>query len=303
MTPEYLDAPRIGFIGLGTMGAPMAANVARAGFALTVWNRSPGRDATLRTLGAKCVSTPAQVAATSDIVILCVTDSPQVDEVVFGTDGLVEGLRPQSLVIDCSTISPLRTQEFAARLGDLNVGWIDAPVSGGSEGAQNATLTIMVGGVDENVARAHPVLSAMGTTITHVGPVGAGQWTKAINQVILAGTYLGVAEGITLGLEAGLDMEKVVAALSGGAAGSWVLQNRSGRMIDDDYPLGFKISLHRKDLAIALDLASRTGTQLPVASLAATFEDELITQGFGDDDNSALARSIRQRSGLSSHSQ
>ncbi len=300
MNPPNSESPRIGFIGLGTMGAPMAANVARAGFELTVWNRSPGRDTELRTLGAHCVTTPARVAAASDIVILCVTDSPQVDEVVFGADGLIEDLRSRALVIDCSTISPLRTQEFAARVGEHEIGWIDAPVSGGSEGAQRATLAIMVGGDDVDVARAHPVLSAMGTTITHVGSVGAGQWTKAINQVILAGTYLGVAEGITLGLKAGLDMEKVVTALSGGAAGSWILQNRSGRMIDDDYPLGFKISLHRKDLAIALDLAARTGSDLPVAALAATFEDELIAQGFGDDDNSALARSIRQRSGLSS---
>ncbi len=292
------DTARIGFIGLGTMGAPMAANVARAGFTLTVWNRSPGHDAAVRALGGIGALTPAQVGAASDVVILCVTDSPQVEEVVFGVDGLINGLRHGALVIDCSTISPLRTQEFATRARERAVRWIDAPVSGGSEGAQRATLTIMVGGEDDDVARAQPVLRAMGSTITHVGPVGAGQWTKAINQVILAGTYLAVAEGITLGLKTGLDMNKVVAALAGGAAGSWILQNRSGRMIDDDYPLGFKISLHRKDLAIALDLAARNGSDLPVTSLAAVFEDELIDQGYGDDDNSALARIIRQRSGL-----
>jgi 3-hydroxyisobutyrate dehydrogenase len=138
----------------------------------------------------------------------------------------------------------------------------------------------------------------MGRSVTHLGDVGAGQWAKAINQVILASTYLGVAEGVTLGLKAGLDVERVLGALSGGAAGSWVMENRSGRMIDDEYPLGFKISLHRKDLAIGLELARQVGAVLPVASLAATFEDGLIAQGFGDDDNSALARPIRKLSGL-----
>lgn len=299
MSIEHTGTPlRIGFVGLGTMGSAMAANLVRAGFHLTVWNRSAGRDADVLALGAERAATPAQLGATCDVVVICVTDSPQVEEVLFADAGLAQALTRGSLVIDCSTISPVTTKQFAARLGAQGVGWVDAPVSGGSEGARAATLSIMVGGADGDVVRATPVLAAMGSTITHLGPVGAGQWTKAINQVILAGAYLAVAEGITLGLQAGLDMDKVVAALSGGAAGSWVLQNRSGRMIDDDYPLGFKISLHRKDLAIALDLATETGSELPVASLAASFEDELIVQGHGDDDISALARIIRQRSGL-----
>jgi 3-hydroxyisobutyrate dehydrogenase len=293
---EY--SPRVGFIGLGTMGAAMAANLVRAGFDVTVWNRTPGRDADVLALGAHGAATPAEVADASDVVVVCVTDSPQVEEVLFADHGLGAGLRAGSLIIDCSSISPLATRDFAARLATHDVSWVDAPVSGGSEGALKGTLSIMVGGTDEDVERARPVLLAMGSNITHVGELGAGQWTKAINQVILAGTYLGVAEGITLGLTAGLDMDKVVAALSGGAAGSWILSNRSGRMIDDDYPLGFKISLHRKDLEIALALARQTGAQLPVATLAAEFEDELIAQGHGGDDNSALARSIRQRSGL-----
>jgi len=134
--------------------------------------------------------------------------------------------------------------------------------------------------------------------VNHLGPVGSGQWAKAINQVILCGTYLGVAEGVTLGLKAGLDVERVMSALKGGAAGSWVLENRSGRMIDDDYPIGFKIALHRKDLAIGLDLAQSVGAVLPVTAMAANFEDELIAEGHGDDDNSALARPIRKLSGL-----
>jgi len=290
--------PRIGFVGLGTMGAAMAQHLVAAYPEVTVWNRTPGRDTALIEAGARRGATPAAVGAHADIVVLCVTDAPQVDEVLFGTDGVALGLHPGTLVIDCSTISPLRAQEMAARLRDQQVGFVDAPVSGGSEGAQKGTLTIMVGGTDDDVARAHPVLATMGTTITHLGAVGAGQWTKAINQVILAGTYIGVAEGMTLGLKAGLDMEKVVGALVGGAAGSWVLANRSGRMIDNDYPLGFKIELHRKDLAIALDLAATTGADLAVASLAATYEDELIANGHGGDDNSALARIVRDRSDL-----
>ena len=208
------------------------------------------------------------------------------------------GFAQGSLFIDCSTLSPLKAQEFAERLAKNGVSMLDAPVSGGSEGAKNAALSIMVGGDEADFTRAQPILAAMGTSITLLGPVGAGQWAKAINQVILCGTYLGVAEGVTLGLKAGLDVEKVVSAIKGGAAGSWVLENRSGRMIDDDYPLGFKISLHRKDLGIGLDLAQSVGATLPVTALAAAFEDGIIAQGHGDDDNSALARPIRQLSGL-----
>jgi 3-hydroxyisobutyrate dehydrogenase len=175
---------------------------------------------------------------------------------------------------------------------------VDAPVSGGSEGARNATLTIFVGGDATDVEHARPVLHALGRTITHVGPIGAGQAVKAVNQVMLAGTYLGVAEGIVLAMKAGLDVEQVVEALGGGAAQSWVLANRSGRMLDNDYPLGFKVALHRKDLGIALDLAERVGASLPVSALAAQLETGLIARGHGDDDMSALARAIRGLSGL-----
>ena len=177
---------------------------------------------------------------------------------------------------------------------------VDAPVSGGSEGAQKATLTIFVGGEVGDVERARPVLAAMGKTITHVGPIGAGQAVKAVNQVILAGTYLGVAEGIVLAIRAGLDVEQVVEALGGGAAQSWVLANRSGRMLANDYPLGFKVELHRKDLGIALGLAAQLGAALPVSALAAQLESGLIAQGHGEDDMSALARAIRGMSGLDS---
>ncbi len=173
-------------------------------------------------------------------------------------------------------------------------------MSGGSEGARNGTLTIFVGGDPAAFERARPILGAMGGTITHVGPVGAGQAVKAVNQVILAGAYLGVAEGIVLAIKAGLDVEQVVAALGGGAAQSWVLANRSGRMLANDYPLGFKLALHRKDLAIALELAKELGAELPVSELAADIETDLMAGGHGDDDVSAVARAIRARSGLPS---
>jgi 3-hydroxyisobutyrate dehydrogenase len=280
------------------MGSFMAMNLVNAGFPVTVWNRTPGRADAVVALGAREAPNPADLARGCDIVVACLTDSPQVEEVLFGPNGLAEGLASGALFIDCSTLSPLRAQEFAERLGAQGVSMLDAPVSGGSEGAKNATLTIMIGGSESDVVRAGAVLGAMGRSVNHLGPVGSGQWAKAINQVILCGTYLGVAEGVTLGLKAGLDVERVLSALKGGAAGSWVLENRSGRMIENEYPLGFKIALHRKDLAIGLDLAQSVGAVLPVTAMAASFEDELIAEGHGDDDNSALARPIRKLSGL-----
>jgi 3-hydroxyisobutyrate dehydrogenase len=276
----------------------LAANLARAGSPLTVWTRPPGRATAVVELGASEAVTPAELAAAVDVVVVCLSDTPDVEAVLFGPGGLAEGVRSGSLIVDCSTISPGASEGFAARLAGQGVGFVDAPVSGGSEGALQGTLTIMLGGSEADVERARPILAAMGRTITHMGPVGAGQATKAVNQVILCGAYLGVAEGIVLAMKAGLDVEKVVAALSGGAAQSWVLANRSGRMIADEYPLGFKISLHRKDLAIALELARRVGASLPVTGLAAEIENGLVAKGHGDDDISALARAIREWSGL-----
>jgi 3-hydroxyisobutyrate dehydrogenase len=289
---------RIGFLGLGTMGAAMAANLARAGFEVTAWNRSPGRAPELDDLGVSRADTPADVARAVDAVVVCVSDTPDVESVLFGPGGLAKGAPAGLLVIDCSTISPSATREFATRLGERRVALVDAPVSGGSEGAQKATLTIFCGGEAADVERARPILEAMGKTITHVGPSGAGQAVKAVNQVILAGTYLGVAEGIVLASKSGLDVRQVVEALGGGAAQSWVLANRSERMRVNDYPLGFKVALHRKDLGIALGMAQEMGAELPVAEMAAEFETELISRDHADDDMSALARVIRERSGL-----
>jgi 3-hydroxyisobutyrate dehydrogenase len=289
---------RVGFVGLGTMGAAMAANLVRAGYPLHVWNRTPGKAGPLVEIGATEAGTLAELAAAVDVIVICVSDTPDVEAVLFGPDGIAAAAREGTLVIDCSTISPRATREFARRLRERGIAMVDAPVSGGSEGAIHATLTIMVGGEPADVERAHAVLAALGRTITHMGPIGTGQATKAVNQVIICGAYLGVAEGIVLAMRAGLDPDAVVAALNNGAAQSWVLANRSGRMVEDRYPLGFKVALHRKDLAIALDLARETGVALPVAGLTAQFENGLIAGGHGDEDMSALARAIRELSGM-----
>ncbi len=284
---------RIGFLGLGTMGAAMAGHLVRSGRPVTVWNRSPGRAGPLVDLGATEAPTPGAVAAASDVVLLCVSDTPDVEAILFGPGGLVEGARPGGLVIDCSTIAPGATRDMAGRLAGLGLDFADAPVSGGSEGAQKATLTIFVGAEPAVFERARPILESIGRTITHVGPVGSGQAVKAVNQVILAGAYLGVAEGIVLAMKAGLDVEQVVGALGGGAAQSWVLANRSGRMLANDYPLGFKVELHLKDLGIALGLAAEAGVELPVTMLCAEIERGLVEAGHGDEDMSAVARRIR----------
>jgi len=289
---------RVGFAGLGTMGVAMAANLVRAGFTVTVWNRTPGRASSLLDAGAGEAADPAALAETSDVVVICVSDTPHVEEVLFAERGVAAGARPGMLVIDCSTIAPGSTRSFAARLAERGVALVDAPVTGGSEGAQKGTLSILVGGAAEDVAHARPVLEAMGTTITHFGPVGSGQVAKAVNQVVIATGYLAVAEGLVLAMKSGLDPEQVVAALSGGVASSWILANRSGRMIANDYPLGFKVALHRKDLAIALALARELGVSLPGSSLGAALEDSLVGRGHGEEDQSSIARIIRGLSGL-----
>jgi 3-hydroxyisobutyrate dehydrogenase len=283
---------RIGFIGLGAMGALMASNLARAGASPTVWNRTPGRAGPLLALGAHEADSPSAVAAASDIVVICVSDTPDVDAVLFGPDGVHRGARSGSLVIDCSTISPQATREFGSRLAAGGVAMVDAPVSGGLEGARSATLTMFVGGEEGEVARATPVLQTIGRTITHLGPLGSGQAAKAVNQVVICGAYLGVAEGIVLGMRSGLDPEQLVAALSAGAAQSWTLANRSARMIEDEYPLGFRLALHRKDLGIALDMARGLDLELPLAGLTAALEDGLLAEGHGDEDMSILARAV-----------
>jgi len=288
----------VAFIGMGTMGVPMALNVLNAGHAVTVHNRSRERETPLAEAGANRAASPREAAAEAEIVITCVSDTPDVQTIVLGDEGVIQGAQAGTIVVDMSTISPIVTREIAAVLADKQLRLVDAPVSGGSEGARNGTLSIMVGGEAEDLEKIRPVLEAMGKTITHIGPVGSGQMAKAINQVVVAGTYWSVAEGLAIGLKAGLDMEKVVQAVGGGAAGSWAMTHRSGNMIENRYPLGFKVALHRKDLNIALQLARELGVTLPVTALVEQAENGLIGRGHGDEDISVIARSIRDASGI-----
>ena len=289
---------KVAFIGLGTMGSPMALNVLKAGHTVTVNNRTREKEIPLADAGARRADTPAAAAADAEIVITCVSDTPDVEAIILGEHGIVHGAAKGSLVVDMSTVSPTATRRIAEALSALWIRRRYAPGSGGSEGAQKGTLSIMVGGEASDLDVALPVLEAMGQTITHIGPIGAGQLTKAINQIVVAGTYWSVAEGVALGLKAGLDMEKVVMAVGGGAAGSWAMVNRSGNMINNDYPLGFKVQLHRKDLTIALEMARELGVTLPVAAYVEQAETGLIACGHGDEDISVIARAIRNSSGI-----
>ncbi|MHB8203554.1 MAG: NAD(P)-dependent oxidoreductase [Desulfomonilaceae bacterium] len=289
---------RVAFIGLGTMGEPMALNILKAGHELVVNNRTKNKEELLVAHGAKRAITPQEAAREAEVIITCLSDTPDVEQVVLGDNGIIYGAQAGSVVVDMSTISPEATCRMAEALSKKGIKMVDAPVSGGSEGAMHGTLAIMVGGDSLDVAKVLPVLKAMGTTITHVGPIGAGQITKSINQIIIAGVYVGVAEGIALGLKAGLDMEKVVQAISQGAAGSWVLSNRAMNMINNTYPLGFRVRLHQKDLGIALETARKLGVTLPVAAVVDQIETAVIANGYGDEDLSAVARSIREQSGI-----
>lgn len=289
---------KVAFIGMGTMGAPMAINLLNAGFEVVVHNRHRDKEKPVVAKGATRTASPADAVAGADVVVTCVSDTPDVRSILLGNNGVIEGAKAGAVVVDMSTISPSATREMADQLAQKGIRMIDAPVSGGSEGARKGTLAIMVGGDPIDVEKVRPVLEAMGKTITHVGPIGSGQLTKAINQVVIAATYLGVAEGMSLGMKAGLDMEKVVAAIAGGAAGSWVLDNRASFMVKNDYPLGFRVRLHAKDLKIAIEAARELGVTLPVAAMVEQIESGLIGRGFGDEDVSAMARSIREMSGL-----
>jgi 3-hydroxyisobutyrate dehydrogenase len=288
---------KVGFIGLGVMGAPMARNLINAGFDVTVHNRTREKEEPLAKLGATRAATPGEAAQDADVVITIVSDTPDVEHVLFAEGGVASGAKPGAVVVDMSTISPGATREFAQRLAERDVRFVDAPVSGGSEGAEKGTLTIMCGGQADDVERVRPVLEPMGSKITHIGPVGSGQLTKATNQIIIAGYFLAVAEGIVFALKAGLDADKVIEALSAGMARSAVLEMRARNMIENSYPLGFKLALHLKDLRIALETAKANGVELPLAQMVREIEERL-SQDHGDEDLSVLATELRQRAGL-----
>ena len=277
----------VAFLGLGALGSPMAANLLKAGFPLTVHNRSREREAPLAQAGAATAPSPAAAVATAELVCLCLSDDRAVHEVL---EAAVAGLRPGSLVVDFSTIAPATSQALATALAARRVAYLDAPVTGGTEGARAGTLSVLVGGDEADLERARPLLAVVGERISHLGPVGAGQQAKAVNQVLVAGSYAAVAEALALGQRLGLPMEQVCTALAAGAAGSWALEHRSAAMLRQEFPLGFRLSLHRKDLAIALEAAGGCDLNLPVTALVAQLEDELIARGHGDDDVAGLAR-------------
>ena len=288
-------APSVAFIGLGELGAPMATNLLAKGFALTVHNRHRERELPLAAAGARRAATPAAAAQDAAVLALCLSDDAAVAEVLLGrdddtADAALAGLAPGALVVDFSTIAPASSRAMAAALAARGVAYLDAPVTGGTEGARAGTLSVLVGGGADDLERARPVLEAVGRRITHLGPVGAGQEAKAVNQVLVAGSYAAVAEALALGQRLGLPMEEVRQALIGGAAGSWALEHRGGSMLRGEFPLGFRVLLHRKDLAIALGAAAAGGLELPVARQVAAMEDDLIAAGHGDEDVSALAR-------------
>ena len=290
---------KIAVIGLGTMGAPMAANLLKAGCQVVVHNRARSKEEPLAALGATRAADPAAAARETEIVLTCVSDTPDVESVLLRPgSGAIEGLRAGGLVIDCSSISPEATRRLGEKFRAQGIGLVDAPVSGGSEGAIKGTLTIMCGGSQEDFDRAQPVLKIIGSRITLVGPLGCGQIAKAVNQVVISGTYQALAEGLALACRAGAHPERVVSAIEGGAAASWILTNRSQKMIIDEYPLGFRLRLHRKDLSIALETARTLNVPLPLTSLVASMEDTLISEGYGDEDISNLARLVRRGSGI-----
>ena len=224
---------------------------------------------------------------------LCVSDSPDVEALVLGEDGIAAGVGSGAVVLDCSTIAPATTRSIAATLAERGAGAVDAPVSGGSEGARKGQLTAFVGGEDAHVAIARTALETFCKSITHLGGVGAGQAGKAVNQVLISGTYAALGEGLALGEQEGLPLEALVTALGGGAAGSWILENRSGNVIRGSYPLGFKMELHLKDLRIALAEGDRLGLPMEVTRLVAEQAQRLVDSGHGDEDSSSLARVAR----------
>lgn len=283
---------RVGFVGLGIMGAPMAANLLKAGFALTVWNRTPARMEPLLALGASAANSPAAVAAASEVTLSCVTNSPDVEAVALGPNGIAGGAAPGSVYIDCSTISPETARRVAHELSGRGIAMLDAPVSGGDIGAKAGTLAIMAGGQAEVFARCLPVLEAMGKTVVHVGPVGSGQVVKLCNQVAGGLNLLAMAEAISLARGAGVDPAKMLEVVGAGAAGSWMLSNLAPRAIRGDYAPGFMVDLMQKDLHLVLEEAARKHTPLPGTSLVSQLFQVIQAHGRGSDGTQAIVDAV-----------
>jgi 3-hydroxyisobutyrate dehydrogenase len=289
---------RVGFIGLGIMGRGMVRNLLKNGFEVRVWNRTPAKMEEVSAEGAGPASSPGDVAHHTDIIITCVSDTPDVEAVLLGESGVIRGARPGSLVIDMSTISPQATEAIAAKLAEKDIHFLDAPVSGGSEGAARGTLSIMVGGDAADVERAMPVFQAMGKTITHVGGTGAGQTVKLVNQILVVGNMLAAAEALLFAQAGGVDLEKALAAVVGGAAGSWMLSNRGPQVLKRDWRPGFTIDLQQKDVRLVLTAADKLGVPLPGTALIFQLYRTLQAQGLGAEGNHALIKALEHLAGF-----
>lgn len=286
---------RLGYIGLGIMGKGMAQNLIAAGHPLTVWNRTPGR---AEGLEATVVDDPHEVGPAADIVFVCVSDTPDVEEVVFGDYGVIHGMTEGDLLVDHSTISPVATKQFAGRAAELGVVWVDAPVSGGSEGAERGTLAVMAGGDPAALDRARPFMETYSSSIVHVGDEpGSGQMVKAVNQILVVLNQLAASEALMLADAAGLDLEKTLNAVEGGAAGSWMLSNRGPQMIERDWRPGFTIDLQQKDLRLVLEAADEVGATLPGTALVFQLYRSLQARGLGSEGNHALVKALENLTG------
>ncbi len=290
-------ADTVGFIGLGIMGKPMAKNLMDAGHELVVFNRTREKAEELAGDGATVAGSPREVAERSDVVITMLPDSPQVEEVLTGEDGVLEGIKEGALVVDMSTISPVVTEGLAAKVKEKGASMLDAPVSGGDVGAIEGTLSIMVGGSEGDFERARPLFEAMGKTVTHVGGNGTGQVVKAANQIVVALTIEAVSEALVLGSKGGVAPEKILDVLSGGLAGNKVMEVKREKMLTHSFDPGFRIELHHKDLGIALVAGREYGVTLPVTALVDQMLQELRMRGRGDRDHSALLTLIEDSSG------
>ena len=288
---------KIGFIGLGIMGKPMSIHLLKAGHQVIVLKSSGAADALLAE-GAQLAGTPKEVAEQSDVVITCLPDSPEVESIVFGSDGVLAGLSAGDLFIDMSTIAPATALKIFNAMAEVNVDALDAPVSGGEGGAKSATLSIMVGGSQAAYDRALPIFEKMGKNIVRIGDAGSGQVTKACNQVVVGLTIQAIAEALNLAKKAGVDVAKVREALMGGFAQSRILDVHGQRFLDNNFAPGFKINLHRKDMNIALQTGRDLSVPLPGSALVATQMDALIAKGDGELDHSALALLLGEMSGL-----
>ena len=291
-------APRIGFIGLGIMGKPMARNLVRAGFPVTVHNRSRAKVEELVQDGASRASSPREAASAADIVITMLPNSPDVELVALGDGGIKDAARPGQLFIDMSTINPIVSQKIARELAPLGVSMVDAPVSGGEKGAIDGTLSIMAGGAPEDFERALPLFNALGKTITHMGPIGAGGFTKLANQIIVAVNLTAIGEALVFGAKAGVDPQKMIRALAGGLAGSKCLDQKSEKILSGDFAPGFKIDLHFKDLNLIQDAARSVGVPIPTAAFVEQLFSALRVRGRGGLDHSGVITLFEDLAGV-----